>query len=116
MLGNGEACALNHPPLFAFLMLVGCVIRLTMPIPPADPVILLDPYPRKIERIFDEATKRRLEKFGRVLWHDGSPASAEHIDGHLPRTIALIGQSAMDQARLDRAPHLRAIFNVESNF
>jgi phosphoglycerate dehydrogenase-like enzyme len=87
-----------------------------MPDLPADPVILLDPHPRKIERIFDEATKRRLEKLGRVLWHDGSPASAEHIDRYLPQTIALIGQSAMEKTRLDRAPHLRAIFNVESNF
>lgn len=83
---------------------------------PADPVILLDPFPRKIERIFDEATKRRLEKVARVLWHDGAPAADDHIDRHLPHAIALIGQSALDKARLDRAPHLRAIFNVESNF
>lgn len=83
---------------------------------PPDPVILLDPYPRKIERIFDEPTKRRLEKLGRVIWHDGSPASTELIDQHLPQAIALIGQSPLDKARLDRAPHLRAVFNVESNF
>lgn len=85
-------------------------------LPPNDGVILLDPYPRRIERIFDEPTKRRLERLGRVLWHDGSPATAEHIDRHLPQTIALIGQSPLDQARLDRAPHLKAVFNVESNF
>ena len=83
---------------------------------PSDPVILLDPHPRRIDRIFDEPTKRRLEKLGRVLWHDGSPAAAEHIDRYLPQTIALIGQSPLDKARLDRAPHLRAVFNVESNF
>ncbi len=88
-----------------------------MPLPlPSDPVILLDPHPRRIDRIFGEPTKRRLEKLGRVLWHDGSPAAAEHIDRYLPRTIALIGQSPLDKARLDRAPHLRAVFNVESNF
>jgi phosphoglycerate dehydrogenase-like enzyme len=51
-----------------------------------------------------------------VLWHDGSPASAEQIDRHLPDAIALIGQSPLDRARLDRAPRLRAVFNVESNF
>ena len=79
-------------------------------------VILLDPHPRRIDRIFDEATKRRLERLGRVIWHDGSPASAEHIEQHLPNTIALIGQSSLDKARLDRAPKLRAVFNVESNF
>jgi phosphoglycerate dehydrogenase-like enzyme len=83
---------------------------------PSDAVILLDPHPRRIERIFDEPTKRRLERLGRVLWHDGSPAAADHIDRHLPQAIALIGQSPLDKARLDRAPHLRAVFNVESNF
>jgi phosphoglycerate dehydrogenase-like enzyme len=88
-----------------------------MPSPaPPDGVILLDPFPRKIGRIFDEATKRRLEQLGRVLWHDGSPADPAHIDRYLPHAIALIGQSPLDKARLDRAPHLRAVFNVESNF
>lgn len=66
---------------------------------PADPVILLDPFPRKIERIFDEATKRRLEKVARVLWHDGAPAADDHIDRHLPHAIALIGQSALAETR-----------------
>ena len=84
--------------------------------PAHEGVILLDPHPRRVERIFDEPTKRRLEKLGRVIWHDGSPASAEHIEHYLPHTIALIGQSALDRARLDRAPRLRAVFNVESNF
>lgn len=85
-------------------------------IPSSEGVILLDPHPRRIERIFDEPTRRRLERLGRVRWHDGSPASAEDIDRHLPDTIALIGQSPLDRARLDRAPRLKAVFNVESNF
>lgn len=83
---------------------------------PNEGIILLDPHPRRIDRIFDEPTKRRLERLGRVVWHDGSPAADDHIDRHLPRTTALIGQSRLDKARLDRAPHLRAVFNVESNF
>ncbi len=82
----------------------------------SDGLILLDPFPRQIERIFDEPTRRRLERLGRVLWHDGTPAPAEHLDRHLPEAIALIGQSPLDRARLDRAPRLRAVFNVESNF
>jgi phosphoglycerate dehydrogenase-like enzyme len=84
--------------------------------PPDQGIILLDPFPRKIERIFDETTKRRLERLGRVIWHDGSPASDAHLEKYLPDTIALLGQSALDRARLDRAPRLRAVFNVESNF
>lgn len=85
-------------------------------LPAHEGVILLDPHPRRIGRIFDEPTQRRLERLGRVIWHDGSPAPAEQIDRHLPDTVALIGQTALDKARLDRAPRLRAVFNVESNF
>jgi phosphoglycerate dehydrogenase-like enzyme len=80
------------------------------------PLILLDPHPRRIDQIFDEPTKIRLSAMGRVLWHDGTPAPASHIDEHLPEAVALIGQSPLDKARLDRAPKLRAVFNVESNF
>lgn len=79
-------------------------------------IILLDPFPRMIERIFDEPTKRRLERLGQVIWHDGTPASAEHIHRYLPETIAVIGQSTLEKDRLDRAPQLKALFNVESNF
>ncbi len=81
-----------------------------------DPIILLDPHPRRVDLIFDAETKRRLESLGRVIWHDGMPASPEHIERYLPDVVALIGQTPLDRARLDRAPRLKAIFNVESNF
>jgi phosphoglycerate dehydrogenase-like enzyme len=80
------------------------------------PVILLDPYPRSVDLIFDRRTRARLEALGDVIWHDGAPASADHIDRHLPQASILIGQSALPRERLDRAPLLRAVFNVESNF
>ena len=83
---------------------------------PRRPLILLDPYPRAIDQIFDAATKARLEGLGEVLWLDGAPATDEHIDRYLPEATVLIGQSALPKERLDRAPHLRAVFNVESNF
>jgi phosphoglycerate dehydrogenase-like enzyme len=89
------------------------------PAKPADaqnPVILVDAYPRKIDQIFSPADKARLEHLGRVAWHDGAPAPAEFVDQHLPQTIALIGQSAMPRERLERAPNLKAILNVEGNF
>jgi phosphoglycerate dehydrogenase-like enzyme len=80
------------------------------------PLILLDPYPRPIDLIFDAATKARLEQLGNVIWHDGSPADDSHIDRYLPEAVALIGQSALPKVRLDRAPKLKAVFNVEGNF
>ncbi len=79
-------------------------------------VILLDPFPRPVDLIFSPQDKARLASLGRVIWHDGSPAADGHIEHYLPETIALIGQSTMNRARLDRAPHLRVIANVESNF
>ena len=83
---------------------------------PERPLILFDPYPRSIAQIFDAETKRRLESLGNVIWHDGSPASDAHIDSHLAEVVALVGQSALPKARLDAAPKLKAVFNVESNF
>jgi len=82
----------------------------------ARPLILLDPYPRPVDLIFDAATKARLEALGDVVWHDGPAAEDTHIDRYLPEATVLIGQSALPKERLDRAPKLRAVFNVESNF
>ena len=80
------------------------------------PLILLDPFPRAVGQIFDAATKKRLESLGTVIWHDGSAAPDAHLDKYLPEATALIGQSALPKERLDKAPHLKAVFNVESNF
>jgi len=82
----------------------------------AKPLILADPHPRPVDLIFDPATKARLEALGNVIWHDGSPASDAFIDHHLPEAVALIGQSALPKSRLDRAPELKVVFNVEGNF
>jgi phosphoglycerate dehydrogenase-like enzyme len=82
----------------------------------ADPVIILDPHPRRVDAIFDAPTRKRLESLGRVIWHDGSPAPEGHIDRYLPEAVAIIGQTPLGRDRLDRAPLLKAVFNVESNF
>ena len=80
------------------------------------PTILLDPYPRAVDLIFDAATRQRLENLGTVIWHDGSVAPESHIDQYLPEATVLIGQSPLPKERLDKAPKLKAVFNVESNF
>lgn len=79
-------------------------------------IILLDPHPRTLELIFSREDRARLEQLGRVIWHDGSPATDAHIEKYLPETIALIGQTPLPLERLERAPHLRMVANVESNF
>lgn len=83
---------------------------------PDTPLILFDPYPRGIDQLFDAPTKRRLESLGRVVYHEGSPADDAYLDRYLPEATALIGQSALPTERLARAPHLKAVFNVEGNF
>ena len=80
------------------------------------PLILMDPYPRPLKLIFSDEDRARLNALGRVLWYEGICAPDEHIEAHLPEAVALIGQAAMPRERLDRAPNLRAIFNVEGNF
>jgi phosphoglycerate dehydrogenase-like enzyme len=80
------------------------------------PLILLDPYPRPIDLIFSAADRTRLERLGRVVWHDGPPASDAHIERYLPEAVAIIGQTALPAERLARAPQLKLIANVESNF
>lgn len=84
--------------------------------PVSRPLILLDPHPRRVDVIFDAPTKTRLEALGDIIWHDGSPAPEEYIDRYLPEAVALIGQTPLPKERLDRAPKLKAIFNVEGNF
>jgi phosphoglycerate dehydrogenase-like enzyme len=79
-------------------------------------VILLDPHPRTIDLIFSQEDRARLERLGRVVWHDGSPAADEHVERYLPEAVAVIGQTPLPRGRLDRAPHLRLVANVESNF
>ena len=79
-------------------------------------VILLDPHPRTLDLIFSKEDRARLERLGRVVWHDGSPAADEHVERYLPEAVAIIGQTALPRERLDRAPHLRLVANVESNF
>ena len=41
---------------------------------------------------------------------------AEMVDRHLPETVLLLGQTDMPHKRIERAPRLKAIFNVETNF
>ena len=79
-------------------------------------IILLDPHPRALELIFSPEDRARLEQLGHVVWHDGSPAADAHIEKYLPQTVAIIGQTPLPLERLERAPLLRMVANVESNF
>ena len=81
------------------------------------PLIVIDPDPRPCAEIFEPAVFAHLQSLGRLEIHDGpGRMPAERLDALLPEAELLIGQSDMPRARLDRAPKLRAIVNVETNF
>jgi phosphoglycerate dehydrogenase-like enzyme len=81
------------------------------------PSIVVDPQPRGLGEIFDSALWARLEALGELAVHEGEGRMpAERLEALLPRMELLLGQTDMPRERLDRAPNLRAIVNVETNF
>jgi phosphoglycerate dehydrogenase-like enzyme len=83
----------------------------------ARPLIVIDPQPRALDEIFDQAAWSGLESLGELTVHEGvGRMPAERFEALLPEMELLIGQSDMPKARLDRAKKLRAIVNVETNF
>ncbi len=80
------------------------------------PLILVDPLPRTLDVICEPEVRARLEALGRLVVSEDKQMADEMVDRLLPEASILIGQTAMPKARLDRAPKLRAIFNVETNF
>lgn len=79
-------------------------------------LVLVDPLPRTLDLIMDAPTRARFERLGRLVVSEDRPMPDETIDRLLPDAVLVIGQTAMPRERLDRAPKLRAIFNVETNF
>ena len=83
----------------------------------SEPLIVVDPQPRGLGEIFDAPTRQRFERLGKLVIHDGAGRMPAHqLEELLPSVALLIGQTDMPRARLDRAPNLRAIINVETNF
>ena len=80
------------------------------------PVILVDPLPRTLDLIMLPPVRARLEALGRVVLSEDRPMADDMVDGLLPETALLIGQTAMPRERIDRARLLKAIINVETNF
>ena len=79
------------------------------------PVVLLIPAPQRIERIFSDDALGRLRDRYTVVDGQADP-SEELIEACLGDVLAIIGQPDLPRERLERAPRLRAIFNVEGNF
>ena len=77
--------------------------------------VIFDPEPRTAEDIFSsEDHKAFLAKYDVVEWR-GEDREAFY-GKHLPDADVVISQQPMEKARLDLAPRLRCIINVETNF
>ncbi len=79
-------------------------------------IILVDPLPRTLDLIMEPSVRARLEALGDVVVSEDRPMSSDEVERHLPDTVMIFGQTDMPRERLDRAPRLKAIINVESNF
>jgi phosphoglycerate dehydrogenase-like enzyme len=79
------------------------------------PVVLLRPAPQLTSRIFTEDALGRLHARYTVIDGEADP-SDELIESCLPDVFAIIGQPDLPRERLERAPKLRGILNVEGNF
>lgn len=82
----------------------------------AEPVILVDPLPRTLDLIMIPSVRARLEKLGRLVISEERPMTDDDVERLLPDTVAILGQTAMPRERLERAPNLKTIINVETNF
>lgn len=77
---------------------------------------LVDPTPRAPWMIFTERDRARLETRLEIVLHEGGPMPDALVEHHLPRTTFLLGQIPLPAERLERAPELRAVINVEGNW
>jgi phosphoglycerate dehydrogenase-like enzyme len=81
----------------------------------ADPIILVDPLPRTLALIMEPEVRARLERLGRLVISEETPMPDHVIEAHLPDAALIIGQTSLPRERLDRAPKLKGVINVETN-
>jgi phosphoglycerate dehydrogenase-like enzyme len=77
------------------------------------PTVAFLPGPHPSGRIFTAQTRAALEAEFDVVDIEGHP---EQVDATLPDAFAIIGQPDLPRERIDAAPRLRAVLNVEGNF
>lgn len=66
--------------------------------------------------VYTTDVQELLGRHARIECHFGSRADDELVERVLPDVQIIVGQTAMPEERLDRAPNLRAILNVKANW
>ena len=80
------------------------------------PKVLVDPHPRTLEMLFDPSDLRRFKALVNPVVWEGSRMPEAMLEKHLSETAVVLGQTDLPRERLERAPALKAIINVEGNF
>lgn len=81
------------------------------------PLVLLDPWPRRRDMIFNSEQWARLNTMAAVVGTDGdAPMDTTTVDAALAHVMAILGQTDLPAERIGHAPKLRAVINVEGNF
>jgi phosphoglycerate dehydrogenase-like enzyme len=80
------------------------------------PLVIMRPAPQSLDRMFHEATWRRLLNGFRVEVLEENEDVEQRFDALLPDAFAVVGQPDLPAERLQRARELRAVLNVEGNF
>jgi len=78
------------------------------------PLIVSIPEPRALDLIFTPADLAELRRKYQIVEGEGKGVAAV-LDLNLPDATYLIGQPPLPRAALERAPKLKAVFNVETN-
>ena len=79
------------------------------------PIIIADPFPRTLDLIFEKKIFLQIKKKYKII----SPSNNNKrifYEKNISKAIFIIGQPNLSRSLLQKASHLRAIFNVESNF
>ena len=78
------------------------------------PLIVSIPEPRTLDLIFTPADLAQLRRAYRIVEGAGDAAD-DVLNANLPNAAYIIGQPPLPRAALERAPNLKAVFNVETN-
>ena len=77
------------------------------------PIVLCDPRPRSLDLMFGAPDMAKLNALAEVIATDQRKMPSDQVESHLPNVTFIMGQTDMPRERLDRAPKLKAILNVE---
>ena len=86
------------------------------------PTVLLAPYFRTLNEIFDPSDLERLASFSDIVWGRDEPLPENEFDTFLPDVWAYVStrhapfSGGMNADRLARAPKLRALIEVSGGF